>query len=133
MMSRARNRKSGFTLLEMLVAVAVLAIALAAIIANGARYASGAASLRDKSIALFVARNRLAEIELLPTWPTLGKANDTVKMGDAEWVWRTEVIETQDPSLRRINIRVEKKADRKPTAYATLSSFISNVGRTEAQ
>lgn len=123
----------GFTLLEMLVAVAVLAIALAAIIANGARYAQGAASLRNKTLALIVARNRLTEIELEPTWPAIGKSNDTVKMGDVEWVWRVEVVETQDPSLRRINIRVEKKDERKPVAYALLTSFLSNVGRKSVQ
>ncbi|GAC1624847.1 MAG: hypothetical protein NVS9B10_11240 [Nevskia sp.] len=123
----------GFTLLEMLVAVAVLAIALAAIISNGARYASGAASLHDKTVALIVARNRMTEIELQPSFPTVGKSDDTVKMGDVEWVWRAEVVETQDPGLRRINIRVEKKTDRTATAYATLTGFLSKVGRTAAQ
>jgi len=125
------TRQRGFTLLEMLVAVAVLAIAMAAIITNGARYASGAASLRDKSIALWVARNHLAEIELLPNWPNIGKSNDDVKMGGIEWTWRTEVITTQDPTLRRLNIRVEKKGERSAIAYATLTSFVSNVGRQD--
>jgi general secretion pathway protein I len=130
-MKSSPTRQRGFTLLEMLVAVAVLAIAMAAIITNGARYASGAASLRDKSIALWVARNHLAEIELLPNWPNIGKSNDDVKMGGIEWTWRTEVITTQDPTLRRLNIRVEKKGERSAIAYATLTSFVSNVGRQD--
>jgi len=130
-MNTSPPRERGFTLLEMLVAVAVLAIAMAAIITNGARYASGAASLRDKSIALWVARNHLAEVELLPNWPNIGKSNDDVKMGGIEWTWRTEVISTQDPTLRRLNIRVEKKGERSAIAYATLTSFVSNVGRQE--
>ncbi|MCK9193405.1 MAG: type II secretion system minor pseudopilin GspI [Nevskia sp.] len=130
-MNTSPTRQRGFTLLEMLVAVAVLAIAMAAIITNGARYASGAASLRDKSIALWVARNHLAEVELLPNWPNIGKSNDDVKMGGIEWTWRTEVISTQDPTLRRLNIRVEKKGERSAIAYATLTSFVSNVGRQE--
>jgi len=130
-MNTSPTRQRGFTLLEMLVAVAVLAIAMAAIITNGARYASGAASLRDKSIALWVARNHLAEVELLPNWPNIGKSNDDVKMGGIEWTWRTEVISTQDPTLRRLNIRVEKKGERSAIAYATLTSFVSNVGRQD--
>lgn len=119
----------GFTLIEMLVAVAVLAIALAAIISNGARYAANAASLRDKTLAMVVARNRLTELQVQPAWPAIGKADDTVKIGDIEWVWRTTVIETQDPGLRRIDIRVEKKGERQPVAYARLTGFLSSAGR----
>lgn len=123
------RRARGFTLIEMIVAVAVLAIALAAIIGNAANYAGNAAGLRDKSIALWVARNRLAELALQPAWPSVGKSDDDVKMGGIEWKWHVEVKETQDPSLRRIDITVEKKDDRKPVAYASLSSFVSSVGR----
>ncbi len=126
----ARPGSRGFTLLEMLVAVTVLAIALAAIISNGARYANNAAGLRDKTLALWVARNRLAEIDLAPVCPTEGNSNEDVKMGGIEWTWRTKVTITQDPMLRRIDIRVEKKGERNPAAYATLTAFVSNVGRT---
>lgn len=126
-------RARGFTLLEMLVAVAIVAIALAAIIANGARSANNAAGLRDKSIALWVARNRLAEIELTPVWPAAGKSNDDIKMAGVEWTWRVEVVATPDPTLRRIDIRVAKKGEKSGAAYASLTSFVSNVGRQTSQ
>ncbi len=129
----AARRQRGFTLMEMLVAVAVLAIALGAIIGNGARFANSAASLRDKSLALFVARNRMAELELGRTWPALGKANEDVELGDIKWTWRTEVQTTQDPSLRRIDIRVEKKDDKRAVAYITLTGFLSSIGREASQ
>ncbi|MCX7061817.1 MAG: type II secretion system minor pseudopilin GspI [Gammaproteobacteria bacterium] len=126
------RRNAGFTLMEMLVAVAVLAIALGAIIGNAARYADSAAGLRDKSIALFVARNRMAELDLSRTWPATGRANEDVEMGGIKWVWRTEVKTTPDPTLRRVDVRVEKKDDKSGVAFATLSGFISNVGRQAA-
>jgi general secretion pathway protein I len=126
-------RSRGFTLMEMLVAVAVVAIALGAIIGNAARYADSAAGLRDKTIALLVARNRMAELELGSSWPDTGRANEDVEMGGIKWTWRTEVKPTQDPTLRRIDIRVEKKGERSGVAFATLSGFLSSVGRQGAQ
>jgi len=128
-----RRRAAGFTLMEMLVAVGVLAIALGAIIGNGARYADSAAGLRDRTVALLVARNRMAELELSTTWPATGRANEDVEMGGIKWTWRTEVKATPDPNLRRVDLRVEKKGDKSAVAFASLSGFISNVGRQATQ
>lgn len=124
-----RYKQSGFTLMEMLVAVGVLAIALGAIIGNGANFAHNAAGLRDKTLALLVARNRMTELDLDRTWPAVGRANEDIELGGIKWTWRTEVKATPDPTLRRIDIRVEKKDDKKPVAYASLTGFLSNVGR----
>jgi general secretion pathway protein I len=123
------HRHAGFTLLEVLVAVAVLALALTAIISGGGNAARAAALMRDKTLALWVAHNRLAEIELQPTWPQLGSSSDDVKLGGEDWTWRANVIGTQDPTLRRIDIRVGKRGDSSDYGYASLSSFISSAGR----
>ena len=134
--SRQRPQISrGFTLLEVLVAVFVLAIAMAAIISAGGNYARSATLLRDRTLALWVAHDRLTEIELQPQWPQTGTGSDDVVMGSVGgnnivWTWRTKVQETPDPMLHRIDIRVEKKNDSGHYAYAELSSFISRVGRT---
>ncbi len=123
------KRAAGFTLLEVLVAVAVLALALTAIISGGGNAARAAGTLREKTEALWVAHNRLTEIELQPVWPQLGTSSDDVKMGDSEWTWHAEVVGTQDPTLRRINIRVGKRGDSSNYSYVELSSFISSAGR----
>ena len=128
-----RPAQPGFTLLEVLVAVTVLALALTAIISGGSSYARSAAGLRDKTIALWVARNRLAEIELLPVWPQTGTSNDDVDMGGDTWTWRVEVQGTQDPTLRRVDIQVEKKSDSQKHHYIELSSFLSSAGRQQSQ
>ena len=122
-----RRNSRGFTLLEVLVAVAVLAIALAAILAGMARYADNAAYLNQKTVALFVAHNRLAEIELEPVLPSVGKSDGDAEMAGSKWHWNVEVSETPDPSLRRVNVRVQ--APGRDGDVATLSSFISNLGR----
>lgn len=125
------SSQAGFTLLEVLVAVTVLALALTAIISGGSSYARSASGLRDKTLALWVARNRLAEIEMLPMWPQIGTGSDDVQMGGDTWTWRSEVVGTQDPTLRRVNIRVEKKSDSQKHSYIELSTFLSAAGRQQ--
>lgn len=125
------RRPRGFTLLEVLVAVAVLAMAMAAIISGGSNYARNAGYLREKTLALWVAHNRMTEIALSPTFPSTGKSNDEVDLGGIRWSWHVEIKETQDKHLRRVDITVNKKADErigtsKPASYASLSGFVSD-------
>lgn len=121
-------RQAGFTLLEVLVAVAVLALALTAIISGGSSAARAASLMRDKTLALWVAHNRLAEIDLQPTWVQIGSSSDDVQMGGEEWTWHANVSGTQDPTLRRIDIFVNKRGEG-DYRYAMLSSFVSSAGR----
>lgn len=127
-MTRGRRRAAGFTLLEVLVAVAVLAIALGAILAGMARYADNAAYLSQRTIALFVAHNRLAEFELQPAFPAVGKSDGDAEMAGAKWHWQAEVSATPDPNLRRVDIHVQVPG--RDGDAATLSSFIANLGRS---
>lgn len=126
-----RRPVRGFTLLEVLVAVAILAIALTAIIAGGARYASTAASLREKTLAMWVAHNRLTELTLAPQWPSIGTSNDNVSMGGERWTWKVTVKATQDPTLRRVNIRVTHVND--DHSLVSMSAFLSRNGRQVSQ
>ena len=129
------RRAGGFTLIEMLAAVAVVAIAMGAIIAGMARYADNAAYLRQKTIALWVAHNRMTELELQRSWPDTGKSNGEVEMAGASWKWDAEVIATDDPHLRRVNLTV-RRADQKTgiglkqdAPLARLSGFLADAGR----
>ncbi|MEW6168332.1 MAG: type II secretion system minor pseudopilin GspI [Pseudomonadota bacterium] len=121
------KRVRGFTLIEILVAVAVLAIAMSAILSGMARYADNVGRLRERTVALWVAHNRLTEIELQPVWPNVGESDGETQLGGITWIWEAEVKETTDENLRRIDIRVLSPS--RDGNAATLSAFIANTGR----
>ncbi|MGH8454242.1 MAG: type II secretion system minor pseudopilin GspI [Nevskiales bacterium] len=100
-------RQRGFTLIEVLAAVAVLALALGATITGASQYAANASYLRDKAIASWVARNKLVELHLNPSWPELGKSDGTEEMAGREWNWRMQVQKTPDAKVRRVDIYVD--------------------------
>jgi general secretion pathway protein I len=122
------TRPRGFTLIEVLIATAVLAFAMGAVISGMARYADNAGSLRERTVALWVAHNRLTEIDLEPTWPSLGKSDGDAEMAGIDWRWFVTVSETPDPEVRRVEIRVQPKG--RDEDAAALSSFIGKLGKT---
>jgi len=129
-----RASARGFTLIEVLVAVVVLALSLTVLIVSGARNADAASHLHDKMLALWVAHNRLTELELQPTWPATGESNGDADMGQEKWRWRVNVRETEDAHLHRVDIDVVKASEPDAkSAYASLTTFISDVGRRAPQ
>ncbi len=100
----------GFTLLEVLVALAVIALGLAASIRIGATNSANAAWLREKSFAEWVALNKATELQLAETWPAAGDAKGTVTMANHDWVWQTRISETFEPRVRRLEVTVGSDA-----------------------
>jgi general secretion pathway protein I len=127
------TRSRGFTLLEVLVAVAVVGISMSALIAGFGRYAEQAGYLRQRTIATWVAHNRLNEVMLEPGWPGTGRKDGQVEMAGAEWPYRLEVSNTEDPQLRRIDLHVyapEVSDIREETpSVAYLTAFLASTGR----
>jgi general secretion pathway protein I len=123
-MAIASRRARGFTLVEVLVAVAVLAIAMGAVISAMARQADNAGYLKQKTLALWVAHNRLTEIQLQSEPPSTGRSDGEADMGGFKWRWEAVVVKTEDPRLRRIDILVRRPDDREGS-LAQLSGFLA--------
>lgn len=114
----------GFTLLEVLVALTILAIALAAIIGAASNQALNTTHLRDKTLAHWVAMNKIAEMQMNAEWPAKGKVRGEEEMGLHEWHWVRSVTETPDGRVRQVDIAVYRsKEDERPVS--SLTSFLS--------
>lgn len=100
-----------FTLLEILVALVVLAIALSAVVKAAAENASNAGYLRDKTLAHWVAMNAVAELRLAPAWPTPGVHRGEMRMAERTWRWSADVQPTADGSVRQVHVQVRGKTD----------------------
>jgi len=117
-------KQCAFTLLEVLVALAVLAIAMAALIKGGADNARTAAYLRDKTLAQWVAMNVVAEQRLAATWPAPGKTRGEEEMARHEWYWELTVAETFDKDIRRLEVAVRATDDREKGPLVNLVAFL---------
>lgn len=123
-MLRSARRGAGFTLIEVLVALAVLALALAAAIRAGGAYVGNQAYLQERTLAHWVARNVLTEIELETQWPGIGQRSDSARLADLDWEWQATISETPDPDLRRIELSVWLGREREGEPLAGLTGFL---------
>jgi general secretion pathway protein I len=96
----------GFTLIEILVALAILAVALAAGMRSVAQATDSATLLKHRTLALWVAQNRLAAAQLAAPWPAQGTREGDATQAGVRFVWREVVSGTPNPTFRRIEIAV---------------------------
>ena len=118
-------RAAGFTLVEILVALAVLAIALTATARSLGGALDTTAALRDRTLARWVAEDRLAEIELRREWPDLDVKEGDADMGGRAFHWRQETGVTPAARMRRIELSVFLAGTDSP--LAKLTGFVEQV------
>lgn len=95
----------GFTLLEVIIALAIVALSVGALLGSVTSSASNIIYLKDKTMAEWVALNRLAEIRISKQMPDLGKRTGETVMGGMRWQWEQEVLELPVKGMFRIDVR----------------------------
>lgn len=114
----------GFTLLEIMVALAVLALAMGALVKTSSDYTSNQTYLRDRTMTNWVARNVLAQHQLENQWPRVGERKGTLEMGWQEWEWLAKISQTEEEKLRRIDVEVHATDSEDETPITVLSGFL---------
>ena len=118
---------SGFTLVEVMVALAIVAIAVPALLFALFQQLDGTEYLRDRSIASWIATDRMSELRLMvakqgavPKGELLGET----RLAERDWYWWIEQQATEIPGFIRVDVKVSLEAERTQPLH-TLTAFVT--------
>lgn len=121
----ARTCCRGFTLIEVLVAVFVVAIGIGALLTTLVNSADSVTKLRDRSFAGWIALNRISETRLGQSAPATGVSTGEVEFAGSKWLWRQEVLDQDVAGILRINVSVARATAAATTAADSDKAFPS--------
>ncbi len=101
-----KRSAAGFTLLEVLVALAILAVSMAAVSRAAGSGTGHVEALRERTLADWVAQNRLALHTARGDWLPVGIQNGEETQAERRFTWREEISATPNPTMRRIVVSV---------------------------
>jgi general secretion pathway protein I len=116
----------GFTLIEVLVALAIVAIGMAAVLGTLSSSATTIGYMRDKTFANWVALNQIATLRVSGQQTPTGNSSGELDFAGRKWHYRQEVTQTQIPGMVRIDVKIrpaEVKADDDNGWYTTVSGI----------
>jgi len=122
-----RSPARGFTLIEVLVALAIVSIGMIAVFKVIGDTANNVAYLRDRSIAAWIADNRLTELRLSGELPSVDETEGELEYAKQRWHWVQKVATTPVAGLRRVDVSVRREADAEGTSLVSMAGFIGQA------
>jgi general secretion pathway protein I len=106
-----RHGSAGFTLIEVMVALVIVALGMMAVNTQLNRYTVAATYVEEKTLASWIATNKLTELSIAPTWPAVGDYEEDVEFAGQQWRCEIVVEETPVTNLHRVDVSVRLLAD----------------------
>lgn len=121
----------GFTLIEVMVAIAIFAMAALAAVSAASGHLNSLSTIQQRTFAQYVAANRLTELNLATTWPIKDNQRGSERQGGVEWQWRQQVVKTVTPNVVAVTIEVTQ--GEQDYQWARLTQYIRrpNAAQTE--
>lgn len=122
----ARQDGRGFTLLELLVAMAIFAIAGVAVIRTTSEHIRAVTQLEELTIASYIAENQLQLAKLDTTWPPEARLQGEVEMAQRRWLWQLVAEQTPDPEFRQLTVTISPVDEPNRQIYS-LRTFVGKA------
>lgn len=119
------NPEGGFTLLEILIALTIFAVAAAGLLSATTLNSKQTALLENKTFAAVIAQNRLAVFHAAHTWIEPGETSETASMAGREWDVNITVSPTARADMEKIEVSVSLHA----VPQAPLVSLVGYLGK----
>ncbi len=119
-----RTRQLAFTLIEVIVALFIVALGLGALLSTLTSSASNLEHLRDKSFAQWVALNQVTQVRLGLSAANDGKSSGEAQFAGTKWYWRQEITDPQIAGMHRIDVTVSRSAGDEAPSLATAVGFV---------
>lgn len=117
----------GFTLIEVMLAMAIFAIAGVALLGSAQNNFTTMANLEQKAVAQWVASNQLVAASIDKTWPPKDNRKGSVEMAGTTWFWQQKVVRTTDSNMRQITMEVRLN-EKQEQPISSLVTFVAKPG-----
>ena len=126
MIRNRSERIAGFTLVEVMVALAIAGLSLAAVAASISQMVDAGSAMQERTYASWIAQNKIAEMRLANVLAEVSTTSGEVEYAALEWAWRATISETGVENLFRVDVEVSYAGS--DEVIRTVSGFIGEPG-----